>query len=268
MATQDDSRKSWENDDAKPTQPPANGEQQPGAVESPDAETTEDGTKHLPTVQDETLAAAETVEATQPALGPAQASTKRGRGVKQAKMAAGLHRIRLTGAATDETVPAAAASVATDPTTEPEVAAPAGKSGKRQRKAKKDRLQDWDKWSRFRLWRRTRPLWGSIFMMLSSIILLALPLSLLQFAAFLPESFGVSLLVGGLLFIMALAQLIVPSYSLLTGSIGILLSLVSLVTSTFGGLFIGMLLGIVGGALSLAWRPIKRARLVATKSSN
>lgn len=134
-------------------------------------------------------------------------------------------------------------------------------------KAGKDRLENWDQWSKFRLWRRTRPFAGSILMLLSSFLLLALGIYFLPFA-FLINSVWISLFLGGLLLVMALIQLFLPSYTVITGSIGILVSLVSFFTSTFGGLIIGMLLGIIGGALSVSWRPVKRARLVANSSSS
>lgn len=185
---------------------------------------------------------------------------RRGWQTGQAKLAASLHKIRLIGKTDDETIPVAASS-STDPT-EP-VRVPAGKG---RRKTRKDNLQGWDTWSKFHLWRRTRPLWGSLLMLLGSLIMLALPISLLRFA-FLLDSLWASVLVGALLLVMALVQLFVPSYSVLTGSIGIVLSLVSFITSSFGGLVIGMLLGIIGGALSLSWRPVKRSRLLAARST-
>ncbi|HEU5374488.1 MAG TPA: DUF6114 domain-containing protein [Ktedonobacteraceae bacterium] len=194
------------------------------------------------------------------AASAAKLDVKRVRRITQARVAASLHKIRLTRALADTTVPAGTNSV---DTTEPAVTIPAGKS---KRKARKDRLQDWDTWSRFRLWRNTRPFWGSTFMFLSSLILLGLPLYFLQFA-FILNSLWASILIGALLLVMALVQLFVPSYSVLTGSIGIVLSLVSFITSSFGGCLIGMLLGIIGGTLSLAWRPVGRSRLVATRSS-
>jgi uncharacterized protein DUF6114 len=167
--------------------------------------------------------------------------------VNSTKLIASLHKIRLTSRVKDEAVPI-----------------PLSKKGRH--KAQKNNLQDWDTWSKFRLWRCTRPLWGSLLMFLGALIMLALPLSLLRFA-FLLDSLWASTLIGALLLVMALAQLFVPSYSVLTGSIGIVLSLVSFITSSFGGLVIGMLLGIIGGALSLSWRPVKRSRLMASRST-
>jgi len=135
----------------------------------------------------------------------------------------------------------------------------------RRRTAKKDALENWQNWSRFRLWRRTRPFWGSVWMIVAALILLAFPISLLQFA-FLVNTLWASLFIGGLLLVMGLIQLFLPSYSVITGSIGMVLSLVSFITNTFGGLALGMLLGIIGCALSIAWRPVKASRLLAAAS--
>ncbi|HEX6484996.1 MAG TPA: DUF6114 domain-containing protein [Ktedonobacteraceae bacterium] len=137
----------------------------------------------------------------------------------------------------------------------------------RRRKSSKDRLQDWDTWSKFRLWRHTRPLAGSILMFLGSLFLLALPIYFLSFA-FLLNSLWASMLLGGLLLVMALIPLFLPSYAVITGSIGIVISLVSFITSSFGGFGFGMLLGIIGSTLSIAWRPVKRSRLVAARSAS
>ncbi|MGH2509450.1 MAG: DUF6114 domain-containing protein [Ktedonobacteraceae bacterium] len=183
---------------------------------------------------------------------------RRGWWVNSAQLVASLRKIRFTSQAHDEAEPVVAS---TDPTQPVRVIL-----GKSRRKAKKDNLQNWDTWSKFHLWRRTRPLWGSLLMFLGALLMLALPISLLRFA-FLLDSLWASTLIGALLLVMALVQLFVPSYSVLTGSIGIVLSLVSFITSSFGGLIIGMLLGIIGGALSLSWRPVKRSRLMAARST-
>lgn len=174
----------------------------------------------------------------------------------QAKIAARLHKIRL---APHKERPTEAST--SDPSAETEVA----DTPKRRRKIRKDPLADWQNWSKFRLWRHTRPLWGSILMILGAAALLALPLSLLQFA-FLLNTFWASLLIGGLLLVMGLIQLFLPAYAVITGSIGIILSLVSFITNTFGACGIGMLLGIVGCALSIAWRPVKPSQLIAASS--
>lgn len=185
--------------------------------------------------------------------GSASRPTRRIRFPTQAKLAASLHKIRLTRPAETEVAPAAS-----DDLNETQ----ASKTRTRKSKVKKDPLADWQNWSKFRLWRNTRPLWGSVLMIIGAATLLTSPLLLLQFA-FLMNTLWASLLIGGLLLVMGLIQLFLPTYAVITGSIGIVLSLVSFITNTLGACGIGMLLGIIGCALSIAWRPVKPSRLLA-----
>lgn len=124
-----------------------------------------------------------------------------------------------------------------------------------KRVQRRQKARDWRQWSRFRLWRKTRPFWGSILMMLAGFLVLSGPAALLQLAILPGSMLWAGLLVGALLFTMGLIQLLIPSYALITGAIGIVLSLISLIVAA-GGFGIGMLLGIIGGALGVAWRPV------------
>lgn len=137
----------------------------------------------------------------------------------------------------------------------------------RRGRGKKDRLADWQNWSKFRLWRNTRPLWGSILMIIAGFSMLV-GASFFLSLAFLVQSLWPAILVGGLLLVMGLIQLFLPSYAVITGSIGMVLSLVSLLVASFGGCGLGMLLGVIGSALSIAWRPVKRSRLIGASSSS
>lgn len=118
----------------------------------------------------------------------------------------------------------------------------------------------------FRLWRLRRPFWGAILMLIASLLMLWGPLSLLRFALFPGSTIWSGILVGALLFVMALIQLLAPQFSLITGAIGIVLSLVSLLVAGFGGLVLGVILGTIGSALGIAWKadarplPTKRSR--------
>jgi hypothetical protein len=107
----------------------------------------------------------------------------------------------------------------------------------------------------FRIWRLRRPFWGSILMMMASMMMLWGPVSLLRFALLPGSSIWAGIFVGVLLFIMALIQLLIPSYAVITGGVGVALSLVSLIVAGFGGLGIGAILGTIGSALGVAWRP-------------
>jgi hypothetical protein len=148
-----------------------------------------------------------------------------------------------------------------------EKARPSWRRFTRRRAKRKDGLENWQSWSKFRLWRRTRPLWGSVLMIIGAAIMLGGALFFLSLA-FLAQSLWPAILVAGLLLVMGLIQLFLPGYAVITGSIGLVLSLVSLLVASFGGCGIGMLLGVIGSALSIAWRPVKRSRLIAASSSS
>ncbi|WP_367306397.1 DUF6114 domain-containing protein [Alicyclobacillus acidocaldarius] len=83
------------------------------------------------------------------------------------------------------------------------------------------------------------------------------PVSLLHVVAFSQSSVPIGAAVGILIFIMGLLEWVFPFYAMLTGSITVVLALVSLVVASFGGLFVGMLLSLVGGAMAVAWRPVQ-----------
>ena len=122
-------------------------------------------------------------------------------------------------------------------------------------------------WAAFRLWRLRRHFWGSILMLLASLLMLAGPLTLLS-STFLPGSaVPLALLVGSLMLVMALAQLFVPAHALITGLIGIVLSIVSLITGSFGGFGIGMIIGILGSAQGVAWEANARPLPARSKKS-
>lgn len=134
--------------------------------------------------------------------------------------------------------------------------------GRFRRRGRRKRLEDWQSWSKFRLWRRTRPLWGSLMMIGAGLIILV-GASFFLSLAFLVQAIWPAFLLGGLLLAMGVIQLFLPGYAVITGSIGMVLSLVSLLVASFGGCGLGLLLGVIGSALSIAWRPVKRSRLIA-----
>ncbi len=109
----------------------------------------------------------------------------------------------------------------------------------------------------FKRWRRTRPFWAGLLTMLGGAAVAAGPASLIHVVAFTQSSVPIGAAVGILIFLMGLLEWIFPFYAVLTGAITVVLALVSLISSSFGGLFIGMILSLVGGAMAVAWRPAK-----------
>lgn len=109
--------------------------------------------------------------------------------------------------------------------------------------------------ARFREWRNGRPFAGGILLCLAGLIIGWVPY---QFAFEL-------LLVGGsytfvglfwavAVFLTGAFVLYRPEFSTIFGVVGVVLSILSLL-GALGGLLIGMILGIVGGNLCVAWSP-------------
>ncbi|NKZ01836.1 DUF6114 domain-containing protein [Nocardiopsis alborubida] len=114
--------------------------------------------------------------------------------------------------------------------------------------------------ARFRNWRRGRPFWGGLLLVVAGVELLVapaaqsliLPIDLIAYTGIA----GVSgPLIAVLLVTLGVLSWFQPAQHLFFGVVGLMLALVSFVTSNFGGFVIGMLLGIVGGSLVFAWAP-------------
>jgi hypothetical protein len=114
-------------------------------------------------------------------------------------------------------------------------------------------------WGRFRHFRRSRPFWGGLFSILGGIEILLLPLSPVADMVLLGVAGISGALIGVLLVITGLFVWFSPPNRSLAGVLTLVFSLASFVVSNLGGLVVGMVLGLVGGALTLAWTPDKRA---------
>jgi hypothetical protein len=114
----------------------------------------------------------------------------------------------------------------------------------------------------WRAWRRSRPFWGGLLLLLAGLELVLLPLSgvLVHGGLKLVIYIGIGgvfgVLIGALLIAAGTAVLVNPGHRSFYGIAGIILGIASFPASNLGGFFIGMLLAIVGGALSYAWTPI------------
>lgn len=112
-------------------------------------------------------------------------------------------------------------------------------------------------WARFRLWRKQRPFVPGLLILLSGIVMLAPAYFTVQVSDLLvmiSTISGVStLLIGALLIMFGIGTWLQPHAAPYLGVLSILVAIVAVPTSNLGGFFIGSLLGIVGGALALAW---------------
>jgi hypothetical protein len=116
-------------------------------------------------------------------------------------------------------------------------------------------------WRAFRAWRRSRPFWGGLLLLLAGLELLAIPLlSVLAHGSVkvviyigVGGVFGV--LIGGLLVACGLLIWFHPVQRTFYAIAGVLLAVASFVATNLGGFFVGMLLGVTGASLSFGWTP-------------
>ncbi|GAA2480853.1 DUF6114 domain-containing protein [Winogradskya humida] len=113
-------------------------------------------------------------------------------------------------------------------------------------------------WAGFHRWRRTRPFWGGLLLLLAGLELF---ISANQSIGDLEVHFGpegfLSYLLPLILVLCGVLTWLSPGQRLFYGILGLLTAVYSLIGLNFGGFALGMLLGIIGGALVLAWAPRK-----------
>ena len=102
----------------------------------------------------------------------------------------------------------------------------------------------------FAAWRARRPFAGAMLLFVGAVVISAVPLN--TYLIFGPSKTTVGLLFGALVFGSGLLALLRPGLSTVAGISGITFSVLS-IYGAFGGFIVGMLVGIVGGNLCLAW---------------
>ncbi|MEZ0065914.1 hypothetical protein ABIA32_001923 [Streptacidiphilus sp. MAP12-20] len=117
----------------------------------------------------------------------------------------------------------------------------------------------------FRTWRRTRPFWGGLLVLLAAGPILYFPYATLNVGALriqMATTAGAgSAVIGLLLIALGISCWFQPLIRVFAGIASIVLSLVSLPVSNFGGFGMGLFLGIIGGALVCSWAPLKEEPL-------
>jgi hypothetical protein len=111
-------------------------------------------------------------------------------------------------------------------------------------------------WLAFRQWRRTRPFWGGLLIVAGGGEILST--TVVSLGPTLRVGLGgVNGFVGTMIaFVLALCGLLLwfsPAQRVFYSIVAIVLALATFNTINYGGFFIGMLLGIIGGALAFAW---------------
>ena len=113
--------------------------------------------------------------------------------------------------------------------------------------------------ARFKKWRAERPFIPGLLLILSGIVI-AMPayftVKISDLLVMISTVSGVStLLIGALQVMFGLGAWFRPATATYLGVLGIIVAVIAVPTSNLGGFLIGSVLGIVGGALALAWEP-------------
>ncbi|MFF9344055.1 MULTISPECIES: DUF6114 domain-containing protein [unclassified Streptomyces] len=112
----------------------------------------------------------------------------------------------------------------------------------------------------FRRWRRTRPFWAALWIALGGFVIFFLPMAplgkILQVGVG-----GIAGMAGGVVIMaMALLVLALPGQRHTAGTIAVIAGVASFPLSNLGGLFVGMTLSVLGGAMAFGWLPEKPAK--------
>lgn len=106
-------------------------------------------------------------------------------------------------------------------------------------------------------WRAVRPFWGGVLLIFAGLLLAYIPFYTLDNFAFTGgtgELIGlIGLVFAFFVFLSGVASLTHPQISTLAGMTGIVMSILSVVGGTFGGMGVGTFVGMVGGSLCVAW---------------
>ncbi|WP_425264368.1 DUF6114 domain-containing protein [Streptomyces atriruber] len=107
-----------------------------------------------------------------------------------------------------------------------------------------------------RRWRRTRPFWAGLLMILGGAELLLIPLSPLTVLVSLGLGGIAALGIGIALVVAGLFLWLLPHTHHYVSVNALILSVLSFAATNLGGFLVGMLLGIAGSAMGFAWTPV------------
>lgn len=113
-------------------------------------------------------------------------------------------------------------------------------------------------WRNFRRWRRGRPFWGGAITILSGVVFFLS--GHITFGgikiAFGPQEF-LGWVIPLVLLLCGLLTLLTPAQRIFYGVLAAAVSVGGLLGLNLGGFIVGMLLGMVGGALGASWAPVQ-----------
>lgn len=115
----------------------------------------------------------------------------------------------------------------------------------------------------FRRWRRTRPFWGGLGILVGAVVVLLVPFVTLRIGELTvslstPGGEVAAVLVAAVLLCCGAAAWWRPRLRAVAGVVALVAALVAVVFANLGGLVVGSLLTALGAATTLAWTPGSR----------
>ncbi|RJS45514.1 DUF6114 domain-containing protein [Nocardioides cavernaquae] len=111
-----------------------------------------------------------------------------------------------------------------------------------------------------RAYRRTRPFWGGLWLMLGGLVVIKLnsyPLGVAMAGSF---NRSAGYILGGAMVMFGLVAWVSPIYARLVGLFGVLAAMAAFVGSNLGGFLVGTVLGIIGGSMIWGWGELRPRR--------
>lgn len=109
----------------------------------------------------------------------------------------------------------------------------------------------------FRRWRRARPFWAGVLILVSGAVFLAVPFATLRVGdlvvSLATPGGSAAVLVAAVLVCCAATLWTRPAARVPCGVLAMIAALVGVATSNLGGLVMGSVLGVLGAAMALAW---------------
>jgi hypothetical protein len=108
---------------------------------------------------------------------------------------------------------------------------------------------------RFRHWRRTRPFWGGLVMLLGGAEILLTVWAPLPVVLHVGFQGSLGYLVPIIIMCGAVLVVFTPAQRIFLACVTALLGLASWLTSNLGGFILGMVLTLIGSVMAYAWKP-------------
>ncbi|WP_349898240.1 DUF6114 domain-containing protein [Parafrigoribacterium soli] len=118
------------------------------------------------------------------------------------------------------------------------------------------------RWPRFVAWRRERPFVGGLLTILAGVeMFFSGQLDVGNIHVQLGIEGLQATVIPILLVVLGILAMLMPVHRIFYGVIALVVSVYSLIGVNLGGFFIGMLLGAIGGILTVAWMPKNREQV-------